>query len=62
MWMIVFYNHQISPGGRAGGFHMLRCQWLEVNHYDFTLGRLAYESLQLVLDPGSKSLMVESRV
>jgi len=27
---------------------MLRCQEFEVNHYDFTLGRLAYEGLRLV--------------
>ena len=31
---------------------MLRCQGFEVNNYDFTLGRLACESLRLVQDPG----------
>jgi len=33
---------------------MLRCQEFEVNHYDFTLGRLAYESLRPVQDSGRK--------
>jgi hypothetical protein len=47
-----FFTRQISPGGRVGGFHMLRCQGFEVNHYDFTLGRLAYESLRLVQKSG----------
>ncbi len=32
---------------------MLRCQGLEVKNYDFTLGRLVYESLRLVQDPGN---------
>jgi len=27
---------------------MLRCQAFEVKNYDFTLGRLAYESLRTV--------------
>ncbi len=27
---------------------MLRCQALKVKNYDFTLGRLAYESLRFV--------------
>jgi len=31
---------------------MLRYQGFEVNHYDFTLGCLAYENLRLVQDPG----------
>jgi hypothetical protein len=31
---------------------MLCCQGFEVKNYDFTLGRLAYESLRLVQDPG----------
>ncbi len=31
---------------------MLRCQEFEVKNYDFTLGRLAYESLPLVQGPG----------
>ena len=48
-------HHQISPFGRVGGFHLRRCQEFEVNHYDFTLGRLAYESLRPVQDPGSDS-------
>ena len=54
--MIVVFNHQISPFGRAGGFHMLRYQGFEVKDYDFTLGRLAYESLRPVQDPGKKKL------
>jgi len=29
---------------------MLRCQEFEVKNYDFTLGRLTYESLRLVQD------------
>ena len=33
---------------------MLRCQGFEVKHYDFTLRRLAYESLRLVQNPGDK--------
>jgi hypothetical protein len=33
-------NHQISPFGQAGGFHMRCCQGFEVNNYDFTLGAL----------------------
>ena len=41
-------SYQISPEGRAGGFHMLRCQGIEVEHYDITLGRLAYEGLRPV--------------
>ena len=49
-WIIVVFNHQISPKGRVGGFHMLRCQGFEVKYYAFTLGRLAYESLRLVQD------------
>ena len=49
--MKAVFIHQISPFGRAGGFHMLCCQGFEVkNNYDFTLGRLAYESLRLVQD------------
>ena len=32
---------------------MLRCQGFEVKNYDFTLGRLAYETLQLVQGPGN---------
>ena len=35
---------------------MLRCQGFEVNHYDFTLGRLAYERLPPVQDQGINSL------
>jgi len=31
---------------------MLRCQGFEVKNYDFTLVRLAYESLRLVQDSG----------
>ena len=44
----VDYSHKISPFGRAGGFHMLCCQGFDVKYYDFTLGRLAYESLRHV--------------
>jgi len=33
---------------------MLRCQGFEVKNYDFTHGRLAYESLRLVQDPSIK--------
>ena len=33
---------------------MLYCQGFEVNHYDFTLGRLACESLQSVQNSGNK--------
>ena len=33
---------------------MLCCQGFEVKSYDFTLGRLAYESLQLVQNSGIK--------
>jgi len=51
---VAIIHHQISPFGRAGGFHMLCCQGFEVkNNYDFTLGRLAYESLRLVQDSGA---------
>jgi len=32
---------------------MLRCQRLHVKSYDFTLGRLAYENLLPVLNPGN---------
>ena len=32
---------------------MLCCQGFEVNHYDFTLGRLAYENLRSVQDKGN---------
>jgi hypothetical protein len=35
---------------------MLRCQRIEVKNYDFTLGRLVYESLRCVQDIGIKSL------
>jgi len=34
---------------------MLCCQGFEVKNYDFTLGRLAYESLRTVQDPGNHS-------
>jgi hypothetical protein len=51
LWMSVYFDHQISPFGRTGGFHMLCCQGFEVKNYDFTLGRLAYGSLQTVQDP-----------
>ena len=33
---------------------MLRCQGFEVNYYDFTLGRLAHESLRAVQNSGRK--------
>ena len=56
--MIVVFNHQISPFGRAGGFHMLGYQGFEVKDYDFTLGRLAYESLRPVQDPGKKKTVL----
>ena len=48
-----YFYHQISPEGQAGDFHMLCCQEFEVKHYDFTLGRLAYENLRPVQDPGN---------
>jgi len=35
---------------------MLRCQGFEVEHYDITLGRLAYESLRLVQTSGHNSM------
>jgi rSAM/selenodomain-associated transferase 1 len=35
---------------------MLCCQGFEVKNYDFTLGRLAYESLRLVQNPGVNTL------
>ncbi len=38
---------------------MLCCQGFEVKNYDFTLGRLAYESLRLVQDP-DKSLSLDA--
>lgn len=42
------FSHQISPFRRAGGVHTLCCQGFEVNNYDVTLGRLAYERLRPV--------------
>ena len=50
----IVFSYQFSPGGRAGDFHMLRYFEFEVKSYDFTLGRLANESLRPVQDPGEK--------
>jgi len=36
---------------------MLCCQGFEVKNYDFTLRRLAYESLRLVQDPGINTII-----
>ena len=33
---LIFY-----PAGKAGGAQILRCQWIAVNFYGFTLGALA---------------------
>ena len=44
--------HQISPSGRTGDFHMQCCQGIEVENYDFILGRLAYKTLRPVQDSG----------
>ncbi len=38
---------------------MLRCQGFEVKNYDFTLGRLVYESLRRLKDPGNNLGMGE---
>ena len=35
---------------------MLCCQGFEVKNYDFTIGRLAYESLRLVQGPRAEAL------
>ena len=40
---------------------MLRSQGFEVKNYDFTLGRLAYESLRLVQNPGTIFLVEHGR-
>ena len=56
--MIIFYiSHLFSPGGRAGGSHMLRYQGRSIVYYRFDLKCLAYGSLQLVQNLGIKSKM-----
>ena len=37
---------------------MLCCQGFEVKNYVFTLGRLAYEKLLLVQEPGTKKIFL----
>ena len=38
---------------------MLCCQGFEVNHYDFTLGRLAYENLRSVQDKEDILILIQ---
>ena len=38
---------------------MLCCQGFAVNHYDFTLGRLAYENLRSVQDKGNTLILIQ---
>ena len=56
------FSYQFSPEGRAGGFHMLRCQGFEVEHYDITLRRLANESLRLVLKSGQTCMKFDKNI
>ena len=39
---------------------MLCSQGFEVNNYDFTLGRLAYENLRLVQNSGIRKVVLQS--
>ena len=51
--MEIFFSHQFSPCGRAGGNHLLRYSGLAIADYGCALKCLAYGSLQLVQDSGS---------
>jgi len=51
--MKIFFSHQFSPFGRAGGSHLLRYSGLAIADYGCALKCLAYGSLQLVQNPGN---------
>ena len=50
----MFFSHQFSPCGRAGGSHLLRYSGLAIaENYGCALKCLAYGNLQLVENPGT---------
>ena len=49
------FSHEFSPGGRAGGSHLLCYSGLAIADYDCALKCLAYGSLRLVQISGKKT-------